>query len=464
MRGASKSINSRNLNGYLKAAVFLLVLALVLSNAFVYAQSALIQWEMEKLQRDQLELEKAINELKEGNENSTAMLVAIYAQTGQFPRRFNQTLFSNNKTHIYHFYWTRCPPCEIENEENFGQRLPKWIMNVSEDDFECAQYNTEKQGQDIAKKVFSVFTLPQSEVMSSQRNRVVVLNNFEGFIFEFPGSILPEAGEDDAMNVAVIYLAKGGIALTQDLNEQDGPPFDQGDQAPFSSVLALIVVSGLLDGINPCAFAVLLFFIAFLFITSRASSLEQTKRKLLLVGSIYITGVYLAYLMVGLSIIRIITITPFPHLVAKIGGLLVILLGAINIKDYFWPGRGFSLKMSNSQWTAVRKWIRKSTLLSSFITGLLVSLFEFPCTGGIYVAILGMLAQQRTFTQGFVYLLIYNVAFVLPLIVLLVFASRRKVMQFSLETWQLRHGKRMRLLLGLVMVGLGAFLLFSGLV
>jgi len=469
MREVSKSISVRNLNPYLKAAVFLLILVLVLSNAFVYAQSALIQRDLEKLQRDQLELERAIDQLREGNENSTAMLVTIYEETGQFPRRFNQTLFPNNKTYIYHFYWTRCGGCIIENEENFNQRLPTWTMNLSEDDFEAAQYNTERQGQDVAEKIFGVFAIPKSEITSSQRNRVMVLTNFEGLIFEFPGSILePETGDDDAIHAAVLYLAEGGIVLMQDSNGSL-PPFDQDDQdqntlpVPFSSILALIVISGLLDGINPCAFAVLLFFVAFLFITSR-TSLEQTKRRLLLVGLIYITGVYLAYLIVGLGIIRAIIITPFPHLVGKIGGVLVILLGAINIKDYFWPGRGPSLSMSISQWEVVRKWIRRSTILSSFVAGLLVSLFEFPCTGGIYVAVLGMLAQQTTFTQGFVCLLIYNVAFVLPLIALLAFVSHRRVVGFSLEKWQQRHGKRMRLLLGLVMVGLGVFLLVFGFV
>lgn len=468
MREISKFVKAGNMNAYLKAAILVLVSALVLSNIFVYAQSALILQELEKLQRDQSELEKAINELREGNENSTAIFVAIYARTGQFPRRFNQTLFLDNKTYIYHFYWSTCPSCERENERNFNQRLPRWTMNVSEDDFEAAQYNTYKQGEEIANEIFSLFGLPKSEVMSSQRNRLAVLNNFEGFIFEFPTSILPETGEDETINAAVMYLVKGGVALMH-LNEQGVPPLDQGDQAldfsrvPSSSVLALIVVSGLLDGINPCAFAVLLFFTAFLFITSRAS-LEQTKRRLLLVGLVYITGVYLAYLMVGLGIIKTITITPFPHLVGKIGSLLVILLGVINVKDYFWPGRGFSLGMSPSQWKVTREWMRKSTVLSSFVMGLLVSIFEFPCTGGIYVAILGMLAQQTTFTQGFVYLLIYNVAFILPLVVLLAFVSRRRVIEFSLEKWQQRRGKHIRLLLGLVMVILGVSLLFFGFV
>ena len=463
MRGISKFVKSENLNVYLKGAVLLLVLVLVLSNIFVYAQSTLIQQGLEKLQHDQSELENAVNELREGNENSTAILVNIYAETGQFPIRFNQTLFSNNRTHIYHFYWSRCGSCEIRNERSFNQRLPNWTMNASENDFEAAQYNTDKEGQDIAEEIFSVFALPESEVTSSQRNRLMLLNNFEGLIFEFPTSILPETGDDETINVAVLYLVEGGVALIQDSNNPNFPPVDPDDEdlssIPFHSVLTLIVVSGLLDGINPCAFAVLLFFTAFLFITSR-TSVEQTKRRLLLVGLIYILGVYIAYLVIGVGIVRTITITPFTHLVGKIGAVLVILLGVVNIKDYFWPGRGFSLSMSTSQWKTVRTWMRSSTILSAFVMGLIVSLFEFPCTGGIYFAILGMLAERTTFTQGFGYLLVYNVAFVLPLIVLLAFVSRRRVMKFSLEQWQQRHGKRMRLLLGLVMISLGIFLLF----
>ena len=229
------------------------------------------------------------------------------------------------------------------------------------------------------------------------------------------------------------------------------------------SILALILVSGLLDGINPCAFAVLLFFVAFLFITSKAS-LERARRRILLVGSIYVIGVYIAYLMIGLGIIRVIAATPFHRLAGKVGALIVVLLGAVNIKDYFWYGRGVSLRMPASRWMVIRRWMRKSTVPSAFVMGLLVGVFEFPCTGGIYVAILGMLARNTTFAQGFVYLLIYNAAFVLPLIAVLAVASRRRVAEFSLERWQRRKGKRMRLMSGVVMVALGVFLLFSGLV
>jgi cytochrome c biogenesis protein CcdA len=415
---------------------------------------------LEKFHRDCGQLENAIDQLKEGNENLTTTLITVYTKTGQFPVRLNQTIFSDNKTYIYWFYYSTCGCRIIPTEKEYAERLPLWVSNISGEDFESHLLNTARDGYEVAREVLSVIGLPESEITSHQLNYIVPLNNLEGFIFS-------EDDSDNTVRAAVTYLVEGSFALMQDSSNQNFNPIDHGDQSldssSFSSVFALIVVSGLLDGVNPCAFAVLLFFTAFLFITSR-TSLEQTKRRLLLVGLIYITGVYLAYLMVGLGIIKVITITPFPHLVAKIGGLLVILLGAINIKDYFWPGRGFSLSMSMSQWKTVRNWMRKSTVLSSFVMGLLVSFFEFPCTGGIYVAILGMLAQKTTFTQGFVYLLIYNVAFVLPLIILLVFVSRRKVMEFSLEKWQRGRGKGMRLLLGLVMVALGVFLLFYGFV
>jgi len=96
-----------------------------------------------------------------------------------------------------------------------------------------------------------------------------------------------------------------------------------------------------------------------------------------------------------------------------------------------------------------------------FAVGALVGLFEFPCTGGIYIAILSMLAIRTTFLEGVMYLLVYNVAFVLPLIAIIVFASKKEVRDFSLRRWQQHGAKHMELLESLIYLGLGAFLLIS---
>jgi cytochrome c biogenesis protein CcdA len=177
------------------------------------------------------------------------------------------------------------------------------------------------------------------------------------------------------------------------------------------------------------------------------------------IGSFYILGVWLAYLLIGLSLFQGLRLAPFPNLIGLISSLIVILFGILNVANFFWPGK-FSLRMSSSQWGTVRRWMRKFTVPTAFVAGLLVSIFEFPCTGGIYISILGLLAQNTSFLEGFSYLLIYNVAFVIPLVSIVVFMSIKDVSTFSLENWEQKYGKQMRLILGLIMITIGLFLVF----
>ncbi len=230
------------------------------------------------------------------------------------------------------------------------------------------------------------------------------------------------------------------------------------------STLSLVLVSGLLDGINPCAFAVLLFLVAFLFAVGSTGFLQDTRRRILRLGSVYIIAVYIAYVAIGLTLLQAIAVTPFPHLISRVGALVLIVIGLVNIKERLWPGRGISLKLSPHRWATIRKMMKRTTIPATLLLGTLVALFEFPCTGGIYFAILGVLAVQTTFAEGLAYLLLYNLAFVLPLIIILALASNKKIVEFSVKRWEQREEKHLRLLEGAIYIGLGAFLLLSGLV
>ena len=230
---------------------------------------------------------------------------------------------------------------------------------------------------------------------------------------------------------------------------------------PFLTVMSLIVVAGLVDSINPCAFAVLFFFIAFLYVARRDAS-EEAKPKIRLVGTVYIVGVYISYLMIGLAMIDIFNLIPYPGLLKTIIAALVIFLGAINVKDYFWPGKWLSLKIPSSQWRTLAKWMHKFTIPSAFIVGLMVSCVEFPCTGGVYLGILGLLASSATFLQGLMYLIVYNVLFVLPLIIILAVATDKRVIE-KMRTWNIAQEKPMRLISGLIMVLMGLYLFLSAL-
>lgn len=230
------------------------------------------------------------------------------------------------------------------------------------------------------------------------------------------------------------------------------------EKVPFASVLNFVLIGGLLDGFNPCAFAVLLFFIALLFTAGTTISHNKIRRRVVMIGSIYIVAVFTAYFAIGLAFFVTVNRT-FSDFFMKVGAILMIFFGLINVKDYFWPGRGFTLGIPSSQWGVFRRLMRQMTFPATFTLGLMVGVFEFPCTGAIYLAIIGLLAYRKTFMDGLFYLTLYNLAFIFPLIVILAIASQKTVMSFSLERWQKLGHRKMKLISGLIISLLGIFLI-----
>jgi cytochrome c biogenesis protein CcdA len=220
-----------------------------------------------------------------------------------------------------------------------------------------------------------------------------------------------------------------------------------------SGLLPLVIVTGLLDGINPCAFAVLLFFIAFLF------TIKKTRAGVLKMGVVYISAIYLAYFLIGIGIMKALIFTGRPHFMAKLGAYLIIILGLINIKDYINPFiLPIHLRIPSFSHATLRRWAYKGTFPSAAVLGFLVGLCTFPCSGGIYVAILALLSAKTTYFQGLAYLLLYNFMFVVPLIVILALASNEKVTK-RLKDWEESKARSMRLASGIVMVLLGVVIL-----
>lgn len=220
----------------------------------------------------------------------------------------------------------------------------------------------------------------------------------------------------------------------------------------LKELLPLVLWTGLFDGINPCAFAVLLFFLAFMF------TLQRARAEMLLMGGVYISMIYLAYFGIGLGLLGAIVISGAPHLMAQIGSWLLIGLGLVNVKDYFWYGRWFSLSVPQIGHEKIFDWLKRATLPATAIAGFLVGLCTFPCSGGIYVAVLGLLSTKTTYWAGFSYLLLYNVMFVLPLIVLLLALGNRRAVG-ALSRWEAQNKRALKLGTGVVMILLGAAIL-----
>lgn len=213
-------------------------------------------------------------------------------------------------------------------------------------------------------------------------------------------------------------------------------------------LLPLVLTTGFLDGLNPCAFAVLLFFIAFLF------TIRRTSASIWAMGLIYVAAIYLAYFLIGLGLMQAVLFANDHHLMAKIGSWLVIGLGLINLKDYFFPQLPIHLRIPTIAHGTIQDWLKRATFPAAALGGFLVGLCTFPCSGGIYVAIVGLLAAKATHLQGVGYLGLYNLAFVLPLLIILAGVGNRRVMhRIRLAEQSSRRWVRLATGLGMVAVG-----------
>lgn len=217
-------------------------------------------------------------------------------------------------------------------------------------------------------------------------------------------------------------------------------------------LLPLVVVASLVDSINPCAFSILILTIAFLF------NLGRPRAEIFKIGGVYILGIFAVYILIGLGILQTLHLFNTPHFMAKVGSALLILFGLINLINEFFPAFPVKLSIPQAAHRKIAEFMNQATIPAAFILGALVGLCEFPCTGGPYLMVLGLLHDQSTFLSGFGYLVLYNLIFVLPLVVILLMASDKAVVE-KVSVWRKTNTRNMRLYGGLAMVALGILVL-----
>ena len=222
--------------------------------------------------------------------------------------------------------------------------------------------------------------------------------------------------------------------------------------ANLGQLLPAVIVTGLIDSVNPCAFAVILLLLAFLF------TLRQSRGRILQLGFVYIGMIFLVYFAIGLGILQAVRLSSDPHFVARVGAWILIGLGILNLIEYFFPQFPIKLHMPKVAGARTYQLVKQSTLPATIGAGFLVGLCTFPCSGGIYVSVITLLNAKTTLAWGVSYLALYNVMFVLPLIaILLVVGNRTSAKAWA--QWERQHALKIRLWYGLVMVALGVGML-----
>ena len=217
--------------------------------------------------------------------------------------------------------------------------------------------------------------------------------------------------------------------------------------------LPLIITTGFLDSINPCAISLLLLYIALMY------SMKKTHKTIMIFGFFYIAAIYITYFFIGLGLLRTLHLFNFPGLFASIGAWISIIFGLLNLNEYFFPNSPLKIRMPLSVRAKASEWAHKSTIPSAIVLGFLVGVSEFPCSGAVYLAILGYLRANETLLNGVLYLLIYNLMFVLPLILVYLVATNRVVTERMIN-FQEQSGRKMHLVLAGVMIALGVIILF----
>jgi cytochrome c biogenesis protein CcdA len=220
--------------------------------------------------------------------------------------------------------------------------------------------------------------------------------------------------------------------------------------------LTVVLGSAAIDSINPCAIGVLILMVSVIMGTGKGST-----KRLLALGGAYIFSIFVTYLVAGLGLVYFFSAIPIviAEYLSLAVGVLVILAGILEIKDYFWYGQGFSLQIPPKAAAKIKEMSNSNTTTISGIMalGAFVAAVELPCTGAPYLAIITILRVDWGLVP-FLLMVLYNFIFVLPLIIILIMVAGGAKLS-SVKKWKEESKGAMRLLIGLLLIALGWMLI-----
>jgi cytochrome c biogenesis protein CcdA len=213
---------------------------------------------------------------------------------------------------------------------------------------------------------------------------------------------------------------------------------DVGEAAAHSSMKWAVIpifLAGLVDGINPCAFTTLLFFMSYLGLRG------GSRKRMAVAGLTFAAGVFVAYFLLGLGLVNVLRmgnkLSGLRFAVKLIVTVLTVVFCILSIRDVYYLKKGQSSEMTLKLPDAlrlridssIRKGMRSKVFyLGLFGTGVVVSILELACTGQVYFPAISFMVQSDASWLGLGSLLLYNFAFITPLlsILLLVLCGLRQ--------------------------------------
>jgi len=249
----------------------------------------------------------------------------------------------------------------------------------------------------------------------------------------------------------------------------DCPTPGKGNPEEFLKKYTLIAVAvgGLLDGVNPCAFATLIFFIAYL---------ERVKRKeaILPIGISFAIAIYICYFLIGLGFLEFLNAIEGIEILSLylygVIGFSAVILGFFSLYDFVAIRKEKKVVLQLPKFLKKRRGrvIKRITedkkiallALIAFISGFLISAIEFACTGQILLPIIAVIkSSTASKTLALIYLIIYNIMFILPLLFILAlfyFGYSSKAMAGA----QKKSYAYVKLFIGIFLIIIGSYMVY----
>ena len=206
------------------------------------------------------------------------------------------------------------------------------------------------------------------------------------------------------------------------------------DAAAFGRLtVPIVLASGFADGLNPCAFALLVLFATYTLtltnaVTSDGSATVEARRRLLGAGSLYVGAVWITYFIIGVGLLSFLGWLGQDHLVTRIAAVVALVMALWMLKDVFLPGVGPSMMAAHGTSGRMHRAIERGGLAGMLIAGVLVGICTVPCSGAIYLDIAAVLHASGGGLTGLALLALYNLAYIAPLVLLLAAVSSRRVL------------------------------------
>lgn len=257
------------------------------------------------------------------------------------------------------------------------------------------------------------------------------------------GCVSPMDKLDDGDNENIIHI----------IGESSPSKDPEKEELAKQLTVPAVIGAAAVDAINPCAFAVLI-----ILLTTVLAS--KNRKRAVWSGLAFTFSIFISYLLMGVGLYSAIQAAEFTRIFYIIVAVLAIFVGLFNLKDYFWYGKWFVMEVPMSWRPKLQALIRGVTSVpGAFLIGFAVSLFLLPCTSGPYIVILGLLAHATQWGYAMVLLILYNLIFIMPMLIITGAIYFGFTTTEEAEKWRKGKLKVLHLIAGIIILLLGISML-----